>query len=148
MSGFCALLFSSSLFTGYVLLICELLVSRNFSATWLFVVWLSPSIILYICIPVSTTLQLLGLIEFSASLRVLPVASGQNKAVSVSLRPHTGTQLVIKPFQCPQKISTYGNYGTINLESQAGIYKSLPSIASVKGKGWHFNGNHCEFYTN
>lgn len=62
-SGFCALLFSSSLFTGYVLLICELPVSRNFSATWLFVVWLSPPSVfhIYTCMQVSIPLQLLRL---------------------------------------------------------------------------------------
>lgn len=81
-------------------------------------------IYIYICIPVSIPLQLLKLTEFSASLRVLPAALGQNKPVSASLHSHTGTQPVIKPFQWPQKISTYGNYGTINLKLQAGTYKS------------------------
>lgn len=126
MLGFCTLLFSSSLFTGYIVSNCELLVSRYFSATWLFVVWLSPSIILYICvcIPIYIPLQLLRLIESSASLRDWPAASGQNKPVSAHICPHTGTHLFIKPFWWPQKISTYGNYGTINLELQTENYKS------------------------
>lgn len=51
MLGFCTLLFSSSLFTGYIVLIRELLVSRYFSATWLFVVCLSPwSFYIYMCV--------------------------------------------------------------------------------------------------
>lgn len=81
--------FSSSLFTEYVLLICELLVSRNFSATWLFVVWISPSII-DIHRPIFIPLQLLRLTEFSVSLRALPVASGQDESVSAS--PYSSIQ--------------------------------------------------------
>lgn len=77
-----------------------------------------------VCIPVPIPLQLLRLIESSASLKVLLVASGQNKPVSARICPHTGTHLFIKPFQWPQKISTCGNYSTINLELQAENYES------------------------
>lgn len=96
-SGFCALLFSSSLFTGYVLLICELLVCRiSVPHGYLWFGFLHLS--LFICINMYTSLHRTPApkTEFLASLRVLPAVP-----VSASLHSHTSTEPVIEPFQWP-----------------------------------------------
>lgn len=90
-SHFCALLFSSSLFAVYVLLICELPVYRNFSATWLFVVWLSPPSVS--CIYTSTLFSILRLTSSQ------PLSGFHWLLQAVSGCSHTGTPPCSKLFQ-------------------------------------------------